>query len=147
MVRLMKAEKEHAKCAADLLMKLWPDHTEEEMLECASEYIEGREKAAFLAREEGAFCGICLVSLRHDYVEGTEENPVGYLEGIYVDDAMRGLGVARALLGKAQEWAKEMGCHEFASDCELDNTESLKFHLACGFEEANRIICFVKGIG
>ncbi len=33
---------------------------------------------------------------------------------------------------------------EMASDCELQNTDSLKFHLAMGFEEANRIICFKK---
>ena len=43
-----------------------------------------------------------------------------------------------------QEWAKEKGCREFASDCELTNTDSLKFHLSLGFQEANRIICFTK---
>ena len=30
------------------------------------------------------------------------------------------------------------------SDCELENTHSLQFHLNVGFEEANRIICFTK---
>ena len=40
--------------------------------------------------------------------------------------------------------AREQGCREFASDCELDNADSLRFHLASGFEEANRIICFTK---
>ena len=43
-----------------------------------------------------------------------------------------------------QMWAKDKGCTEFASDCELENTGSLKFHIAMGFEEANRIICFKK---
>ena len=38
------------------------------------------------------------------------------------------------------------GCSEFASDCELDNEESLQLHRALGFEEANRIICFKKGL-
>jgi aminoglycoside 6'-N-acetyltransferase I len=41
-------------------------------------------------------------------------------------------------------WAKEIGCSEFASDCELDNIGSFKFHMAMGFDEANRIICFKK---
>ena len=45
---------------------------------------------------------------------------------------------------EALKRAKEKGCREFASDCELTNTQSLSFHLACGFEEANRIICFTK---
>lgn len=35
-------------------------------------------------------------------------------------------------------------CAEFASDCELDNTDSLSFHLNTGFTEAGRIICFCK---
>ena len=43
-----------------------------------------------------------------------------------------------------ERWAKEKGCSEFTSDCEIENAESLQFHLAVGFEEANRIICFKK---
>lgn len=31
--------------------------------------------------------------------------------------------------------------------CELDNTGSIAFHLAAGFAEANRIVCFVKSMG
>ena len=50
----------------------------------------------------------------------------------------------KKLLGECQNWAKNQGCLEFASDCELDNENSLKFHLKMGFAEANRIICFTK---
>ena len=146
MMRLMTAEKEHLQDAVKLLMKLWPGHEEAEMLECVQEYMEHEGKTVLLAKEEGLYWGICLVSLRHDYVEGTEGSPVGYLEGIYVEKEHRNMGTARALLKGAQQWAKAKGCREFASDCEIDNTESLAFHLACGFEEANRIICFVKEI-
>ena len=42
------------------------------------------------------------------------------------------------------ELAGEMGCTEFSSDRELDNTDSLRFHLHAGFEAAGRIICFRK---
>lgn len=42
------------------------------------------------------------------------------------------------------ELGKVSGGLEFASDCELDNEDSLKFHLKMGFVEANRIICFTK---
>ena len=41
---------------------------------------------------------------------------------------------------QCQNWAKDQGCLEFASDCELDNEYRLKFHLKMGFAEANRII-------
>ena len=84
--------------------------------------------------------------LRYDYVEGTESSPVGYLEGIFVAEEYRKRGYAADLLAECEKWAGEKGCTEFASDCELDNEDSLKFHMALGFEEANRIICFKKGI-
>ena len=77
-------------------------------------------------------------------MEGTYSSPVGYLEGIFVREEFRHQGIAKQLLFACENWAKEQGCREFASDCELGNTESLRFHLGLGFEEANRIICFVK---
>ena len=82
--------------------------------------------------------------LLNDYVEGTDFSPVGYLEGIYVAEAYRKHGIAGKLLDACETWAKSKGCTEFASDCELDNVQSLRFHLHTGFEEANRIICFTK---
>lgn len=76
--------------------------------------------------------------------KGTETSPVGYLEGIFVEEAYRHQNIATELLSACQEWAKEKGCSEFASDCELDNTDSFNFHMALGFEEAGRVICFKK---
>ena len=61
-------------------------------------------------------------------------------------EKFRHAGFAKELLRECEDWAKAKGCTEFASDCELENTESLKFHMAMGFEEANRVICFKKNI-
>ena len=102
------------------------------------------EAAFFLAYAGETLIGFAQCQLRHDYVEGTESSPVGYLEGIYVAEEYRKQGVARELLSACESWAKAKGCTEFASDCELDNTQSLRFHLNVGYEEANRIICFTK---
>ena len=77
-------------------------------------------------------------------MEGTETSPVGYLEGIYVKETDRRQGIACALLDACKEWAKAQGCTEFASDCELTNTESQAFHRAAGFSEANRIVAYVR---
>ncbi len=52
--------------------------------------------------------------------------------------------MSRELLSRCEQWAREQGCTEFASDCELGNDGSLAFHLQMGFSEANRIICFTK---
>ena len=98
----------------------------------------------FLAYVEDVPIGFAQCQLRHDYVEGTDSSTVGYLEGIYVADGYRKQGIARELLFACETWAKSKSCTEFASDCELENVQSLQFHLNVGFEEANRIICFTK---
>lgn len=141
---IREVEKQDLPILAELACQLWPHHTADEML---SEYgmgIANPNAAFFLAYAEETPIGFAQCQLRHDYVEGTDSSPVGYLEGIYVADGYRKQGVARELLSACESWAKAKGCAEFASDCELDNTQSLRFHLNVGFEEANRIICFTK---
>ena len=61
-----------------------------------------------------------------------------------MEPAFRRQGVAAKLVRACEEWAGEQGCSEFASDAELKNTESIRFHLGAGFREANRIVCFAK---
>ena len=85
-----------------------------------------------------------LCCLRHDYVEGCKTSPVGYLEGISIHEEYRHQGIARKLVSECEQWAREKGCSEFASDCELTNISSWNFHLSVGFQEENRIICFRK---
>ena len=129
---------------ADLALALWPDHSRVEMAEELAPLLAAQDTAVFGWQEGGRWEAFAQCQLRRDYVEGCETSPVGYLEGIYVREPLRGRGVARELLERCQVWAREKGCREFASDCELDNEASLCFHLATGFEEAGRIICFIK---
>jgi aminoglycoside 6'-N-acetyltransferase I len=138
---IRKAEFSDLPVLTDLALKLWPDHDREDMHEELASIMEKPDAAFFLAENASGFA---QCQLRRDYVEGTESSPVGYLEGIYVDDSHRCQGIARELLSTCENWAREQGCREFASDCELTNTQSLRFHLSLGFEEANRIICFTK---
>ena len=137
-----KAVYADAERIAALACRMW-DHDLGEMTEEFRE-ITASKGAVFLAVEEGNIVGFAQCQLRHDYVEGTETSPVGYLEGVYVKEAFRRRGCAARLLSACEDWAREQGCTEFASDCELTNTDSLRFHLALGFTEANRIICFTK---
>ena len=54
--------------------------------------------------------------------------------------------VARRLCNAVEKWASEKGCSEFASDTETDNAISERMHLALGFQEAERVVCFRKQI-
>jgi aminoglycoside 6'-N-acetyltransferase I len=128
----------------ELACKLWPDNTVEEICAEMGEILAKTDSAFFLAYVEDVPIGFAQCQLRYDYVEGTDSSPVGYLEGIYVASEYRKHGIARELLTACETWAKSKGCTEFASDCELENVQSLQFHLNVGFEEANRIICFTK---
>ena len=141
---IRKAEAQDLPVLAELACRLWPDHTPAEMRAEYGEMMAKSDAACFLAYADEAPVGFAQCQLRHDYVEGTDSAPVGYLEVIYVADGFRKQGIAKALLAACESWAREQGCAEFASDCELQNTESLRFHLNVGFREANRIICFTK---
>lgn len=143
--KIIRAEKKDARSLGVLAAKMW-DHPAAELAAEFEELLSQREAACFLCRSGDKDVGFAQCQLRHDYVEGTEGSPVGYLEGVYIEPEYRLQGCARALLAACEKWAKEMGCREFASDCELENRESLTFHLHVGFAEANRIICFVKAL-
>ena len=141
---IRKAEIRDAKTIARLALRLWPEHSTEELEAEFGELLADAGCAIFLAEQDDEAVGFAQCQLRHDYVEGTDSSPVGYLEGVFVAEPYRNKRIASALLAACEDWAREMGCTEFASDCELKNTDSLRFHLAAGFTEANRIICFVK---
>lgn len=136
---------------SELAALLWPNNSAEDLSLEFEDLLANPECAVFLAFPEDKATGdkaigFAQVQLRHDYVEGTDSSPVGYLEGIFVREGYRGQGTAAALLRECEKWAADIGCSEFASDCELSNDGSLAFHLNFGFTEANRIICFVNRI-
>lgn len=141
---IRKAAINDAKLLAMLAVQMWKSHTVTELENSFAELIVKDDVACFLRYEDNRAVAFAKCGLRYDYVEGTDTSPVGYLEGVFVTKEYRQQGIAKELLLECEKWAKEKGCSEFASDCELDNEESLKFHIAVGFCEANRIICFNK---
>lgn len=142
MIRILPADQQLPQ-AAELACQLWPSHSREELHATLQDAISDGG-AVLLAFEGERPVGFAQCALRRDYVEGSSTSPVGYLEGIFVLPEHRRRGIARRLVDACQSWAQLHGCKEFASDCELDNLESQRFHQACGFAEVNRIVCFLK---
>ena len=141
---VQKARKEDLKILANLAVLMWDSHSVSELMAEFSEIISNGKSQFFLKYGNDIPIGFAQCQLRYDYVEGTTTTPVGYLEGVFIKDGYRNKGYAKELLSECEAWAKENGCKEFASDCEINNIDSFQFHKAMNFTEANRIICFTK---
>jgi aminoglycoside 6'-N-acetyltransferase I len=89
---------------------------------------------------------VARLSLRHEYVAGANQSPVAYIEGIYVEKEYQKQGIGTALIHYAEQWAKEQGCVELASDALIENTASYEFHTKVGFQEVERVVTFIKPI-
>ncbi|MFC6839392.1 aminoglycoside 6'-N-acetyltransferase [Xanthomonas theicola] len=126
---------------AALRVALWPD--ESDAFGGVVEALQREDGANFLAfAGDGSAIGFADVTLRQDYVNGTDSSPVGFLEGWYVAPEWRGRGVGLALLRQVLEWTRAQGCSELASDARIDDAAAQAAHRACGFEETERVVYF-----
>ena len=139
-----KAGKQDLEILANLAVQLWDKNSVSGLIAEFSKMISNGKSQFFLKYENDIPIGFAQVQLRYDYVEGTKTSPVGYLEGIFIKEGYRNKGYAKELLAACEAWAKCNGCREFASDCEITNIDSFRFHKAMNFTEANGIICFTK---
>ena len=119
MVRI--AINEDSRVLAEMAVQMWDSHTVDELEAEFAETLNDKQSAFFIKYINDLPVGFAQCGLRTDYVEGTESSPVGYLEGIFVKEEYRKNGYAKELLFACEKWAKESGCSEFASDCEIDN--------------------------
>src|SRR5690554_1195282 len=90
--------------------------------------------------------GFIQISIRTDYVNGSTNSPVGFIEGIFVDENYRKKDIARKLVDRADSYFKNEGIKEIASDVLIDNIDSQNFHKSIGFEEIERVVCYIKRI-
>ena len=121
------------------------DYTKEELLEEVGHMFFDYKNAFFLADVGKSKVGVAHCSLREEYVNGKEyEGACGYLEAIYVKEEYRKHGIGKKLVSAGEDWAKGHECREFLSDCLLENTDSLNFHIKLGFVETERNIFFRK---
>jgi aminoglycoside 6'-N-acetyltransferase I len=132
-----------------LRQALWPEETPGGHAREVDAFIQGRsrEPLAVLVAEDrdGHIAGFAELSIR-PYAEGCQTDRIAFLEGWYVEPDARRSGVGRALIRAAEDWGRQQGCTEFASDAVLDNEESAAAHLAVGFTEVERIRCFRKDL-
>jgi aminoglycoside 6'-N-acetyltransferase I len=123
---------------------LWPFGTAEGFSEDMDSLLGDLLTPVFVAvRSEGGLGGFLEAGTRK-YAEGSESSPVGYIEGWFIDEELRGQGIGKALVMAAEDWARAQGLTEMGSDTWLDNEVSIQAHLKMGYEEAERLVHFIK---
>jgi aminoglycoside 6'-N-acetyltransferase I len=125
-------------------LALWPDATAREHAQEMESILADADSPVFIAlRADGRPGGFLEGGLRK-YADGCESGPVGYIEGWYVAEDLRRQGVGGALVHALEAWARERGLTEMASDTWIDNETSISAHKRLGYEEAERLVHFVK---
>lgn len=143
---IVRANIEHLNEWTDLAIRLFPDSTFDEELALHRKILASEHELGLLYKKDNQYVGFMNLSIRNDYVNGTDTSPVVFVEAIYVLPDYREQGVGRQLIEYAEAYAKQRGITQLASDCFLDNTKSELFHKSCGFIEKERVICFVKNL-
>ena len=125
--------------------RLWPRADPAELLAETRAFTAGTVTpliaAAFFAEDSGEqrMLGFIELSIRA-FADGCDSRPIPYIEGWYVEPAVRKTGVGRALMNAAEAWARDRGFSELASDTEIENDASLGAHARCGFVETERLV-------
>ena len=132
----------------ELRKMLWDELSEEEHLREMLDIYKHPDSQLILVADagEGSIVGFLEASIR-PFVEDCLTDHVGYLEGWFVLESHRRSGIGRELVEGAEEWARQNGCVEMASDSEVGNDLSLDAHLKLGYEETSRLVHLRKEIG
>lgn len=129
-----------------LRLRLWPEETREFLDRQGREALEADTPwTVFVAEGDAGLVGFLELNLR-TYAEGCEGSPVPYVEGWYVVPEERGRGVGKALMRKAEIWARDAGFREMGSDALADNLAGRQAHKALGFSEVETLVVFRKRV-
>lgn len=137
---------------ADLLFALWPESSREEHREELAGILAGRNPSTlpltyFVAEApDGRLVGFVEAGLRSHADSCDVSQPVGYIEGWFVEETWRREGVGRLLIAAAEDWARGLGCREMASDSLLGNDVSEQAHKGLGYEVVGRNVLYRKGL-
>jgi aminoglycoside 6'-N-acetyltransferase I len=161
-IRAARAGDESA--LAEMQSLLWPDASPGDLLREVQAAIEGEPKAGIDGRSAGKLPSILLIAVTKEegfegegllsgfiaaglrsHADGCDPaQPVGYIEGWFVREPVRGRGIGKALIDAAESWARGQGCVEMASDALIDNLPSQHAHQSLGFEVVDRCVHYRK---
>lgn len=144
-MRIRRAKQEDLTRHVILRQELWPKDDLEELLKEAHDILkQGDDYPVFFAIDQhGDVCGFIELTTRHE-APGCKTNEIAYVEGWYVKEDARNKGFGRLLLQAGEEWAKNKGLTEMASDTTKDYPVSPAVHQSLGFTETSKPLHYMK---
>ncbi len=130
----------------EMSQKLWTDYEHDNLKTDLKKIQKDENQKVFIAKNNDDPIGFINLSIRTDYVEGSDGSPTGYLEGIFVEKNYRKQGIAKQLIEHGQEWLRSKKCSQIGSDTWLTHNDSQQFHKKVGFWEEERLVHFLKDI-
>lgn len=137
------------KALVKMLVELWPVGTTRDHGRLVRSVLNGKPRSLLpltflVAEREGVPVGFVEVGLRSRANGCDPIRPVGFIEGWFVADGLRGEGIGRKLIVSAERWCRTQGCREVASDTWADHRLSVKAHKALGFDVEGTFVNFRK---
>ena len=125
-------------------LRLWDDLSDEQNEREIAKALEDPNCTTFIALNgDDKPVGFAEVSIR-DYANGCTEQPVPFLEGIWVDPDHQRHGIGRLMVDAIIAEMQNRGFRELCSDILEDNQQSYAAHEKWGFEETERVVYFRK---
>jgi aminoglycoside 6'-N-acetyltransferase I len=137
---------------AEMFHCLWPEASAAEHARELNSLLAGNFPGqlpgiVLLAEEPGGrVVGFIEVDLRSHADGCNPSRPVGYIEGWYVAPSYRRKRAGAKLVAAAEDWARNQGCTEMASDAWLDGLDSQRAHEALGFDVVDRCVHYRKDL-
>jgi aminoglycoside 6'-N-acetyltransferase I len=145
-----RAEPSDATELALMCHELWPETSAEDHARELAPLLAGRPKGTlpaivFLAETAGGQVAGFIQAGSRSHADGCDPSqPVGFVEGWYVKPEYRRRRIGARLLAAAEQWARDLGYREMASDTSIMNLESQHVHAALGFEVVDRCVHYRK---
>lgn len=100
----------------------------------------------FLALENNIPLGYVETDIFYSWDEIYSSLPILQICGLYVSPIARKQGIATSLIKECENYARDFGCKQIASNYYSFNTTSANLHKKLGFKETSRIINVIKDL-